>query len=72
MFDGKLGTWKTYKLDFKLKEDANKISPIPYLVQTVHKESFKKEFEILVLLGVLEKANNSEWGSQSFTQSKPK
>ena len=32
---------------------------------------FKKEFEILVLLGVLEVANDSEWVSPSFSQLKP-
>ena len=29
---------------------------------------FKNEVEILVLLGVLDVANDSEWGDQSFAQ----
>ena len=33
---------------------------------------FKKEVERLVLLGVIELANYSEWGAPSFAQSKPK
>ena len=33
---------------------------------------FKKEFESLVLLGVIEVVNDSEWGSPSFAQPKPK
>ena len=33
---------------------------------------FKKEVERLFLLGFLEVANESEWGSQSFPQPKPK
>ena len=32
----------------------------------------KKQVEHLVLLGVLEVANDSEWGDPSFAQSKPK
>ena len=33
---------------------------------------FQKEVERLVLLGVLEVANDSEWGAPSFTQHIPK
>ena len=33
---------------------------------------FKKEVERLVLLGFLQVANDSEWGSPSFAQPKPK
>ena len=33
---------------------------------------FKKEVDRLVLLGVLELDNDSEWGSQSFAQTKKK
>ena len=33
---------------------------------------FKNEVERLVLLGFLEVANDSEWGSPSFAQPKPK
>ena len=43
----------------------------PYLVSKVHEEMFKKEVECLVLLGFLDVANNSEWGSPSFAKPKP-
>ena len=33
---------------------------------------FEKKVQRLVLLGVLELANDSKWGSPSFTQPKPK
>ena len=33
---------------------------------------FKKEVGHLILLGVLELANDSEWGAPSFAQPKPK
>ena len=44
----------------------------PYPVPKVHKEMFKNEVENSLLLGVLEVANNSEWGAPSFVQPKPK
>ena len=43
-----------------------------YPVTKVHEEMFKKEFERLLLLGLLELANDSEWGPPSFSQPKPK
>ena len=48
------------------------ISSSPCTVPKVHGESFKKEVELLFLLGVLEKSNDSEWGAPSFSQPKPK
>ena len=72
MFNGTLGTWKIYQPYFKLKEDANPICSWPYPVLKVHKEMFKKEVERLVLLGVLEVGNYSEWVDPSFAQTQPK
>ena len=48
------------------------IFSISYPVPKVHKEMLKKEVENLVIIRVLEKANNTEWRSQSFAQTKPK
>ena len=72
MFDGTLGTWKTYQLDSKLKEDANQICSRPYPVLKLHKKMLKKVFERLFLLRALEVENDSEWGAPSFAQPKPK
>ena len=71
-FDGTLGTWKTHPLDFELKEDAKPIRLQPYTVPKLNKETFKKEVERLVLLGVLEVSNYSEWVAPSFAQHRPK
>ena len=71
-FDGKLGTWKTDPIDFKLKGDAKPICSRSYPVPKVHEEMFKKYFELLFLLGVLEIANDPEWGSPPFAKHKPK
>ena len=71
-FDRTLGTWKTDTVDFELKEDEETIWPRPDPVPKVHGEMFKNEVESLVLLGVLEVVNDSEWGSASFAQPIPK
>ena len=66
LFDGTLGTWKTYPVDFKLKYDYKPICLQPYPLTKVHEEIFKKEVERLVLLEVLEVANDSEWSPHSL------
>ena len=71
-FDETPGTREIYPVDFKLKDNAKPIFYRPYPVPKVHEEIFKKEVEPLVLLGVLEVENNSEWGAPSFAQPKPK
>ena len=72
LFDGTLGTWKTDPVDFELKEGVKPICSRPYPVAKVHEEMFKKEVEHLVLLGVLEVANDSEWGDPSLEQPQTK
>ena len=39
-----------YPVDFKLKEDVNPMCLIPYSLQKVHEEMFKKYFGCLVLI----------------------
>ena len=72
LFDGKLGTWKKYPVHFELKDDAKPILSRPYPVPTVHGETFKKEVECSVVLGVLKLSNNSEQGVPYFAQTTPK
>ena len=72
LFDEKLSTWKTDPLDFELKENVKPIFSGKYPLPNVHEEMFKKDIEHLVLLGVLELSNDSEWGDQSFVQPEPK
>ena len=58
LFNGILGTWKTYPVDSELKEDAkpvySRLQPVP----KVHEEMLKKEVERLFLLGFLEVEND--------------
>ena len=45
---------------------------LPYPVPKVQREIFKQGVENIVILGVLEIANNSEWVAPSFAKTKPK
>ena len=72
LFDGTLGTYKTDPVDFELNEDPTLTCLRPYPVPKVHEEMLKKEVERLVLLGVLEVANDSGWVYPYFAQPKPK
>ena len=72
LFDGILGNWGTDPVYFGSKEDEKPIYLQSYPVQKVHDDIFKKGVERLVLLGILEVANDSEWVSPYFAQPKPK
>ena len=72
LFNGTLGTWKIYPIYFKLKEYTKPICLLPHPVPKVHEEIFKEEVYRLFILGVLEVATDSEWGSPSFAHYKPK
>ena len=66
IFDGSLGEWRTEPVDFELKEGAEPHSQRHYPIPHVHKETFKKELKRLIKLGVLERVQESEWGSPTF------
>ena len=42
LFDGTFGTWKTFPVDIKLKEDAKPICSRPYLSPNIRKGMFLK------------------------------
>ena len=46
MFNGKLGTWKTDSVYFKLKYNMEPIFSRPYLVPRVHKQMFLKKLRV--------------------------
>ena len=66
VFDGTLGEWKTDPVDFELVDGATPHSQRHYPVPHLYKTTFKKELDRLVKLGVLEKVQQSEWGSPTF------
>ena len=66
LFDGTLGVYPHKKVHLELMEDAKPVHsracPIPW----IHLETFRKELEHLCEIGVLERAELSEWASPSF------
>ena len=64
--NGTLGTKKTDLVEFELREGAKPICSRPYPVPKVHEGIFKNEVEFLLLLGLLERANDSEWGPHTL------
>ena len=53
-------------MDFELVDGAKPHSQRHYPVPHLYKQTFKKELERLVSIGVLEKVQESEWGSPTF------
>ena len=66
VFDGTLGAWKTEPVEFEMHDDAKPHNQRYYPVPHLYKKTFKKELDRLVKLGVLEKVQESEWGSPTF------
>ena len=57
---------ETAPVNLELKYYATSVCSRPYPVPKVHKKMFRKEFEILVKLGVIEEANDSKLRAPSF------
>ena len=72
IFNSTLRTWNTNPVDLELKNDAKPVCSRLYPVPRVHEEMFRKDVKIIASLGVLEEANESEWGAPSFDQPKAK
>ena len=53
-------------MDFELVDGAKPHSQRHYPVPHLYKQTFKKVLERLVSIGVLEKVQESEWGSPTF------
>lgn len=66
LFDGTLGKWGGEPVRIKLKPDAKPFSSRFYPIPHINKETFRKELERLVRLGVLTKVKQSEWGTPVF------
>jgi hypothetical protein len=66
VFGNDLGCYphKTFHID--LKPDAKPVHRRAYPVPRLHEETFKKELEHLVWIGVLSPQGSSEWGLPTF------
>ena len=59
-------------MSLELKHNTKPVCSRHYPVPRVHESMFRNEVEILVKLGVIEEANDSEWGAPYFAQPKEK
>ena len=66
LFDGTLGSFKGPPVTFDLKPGAKPVQARPFPVPHSRRETFRKELQRLVKLGVLEKNSDSQWASPSF------
>ena len=70
LFSGKLGLYPHKKFNIELLPGAQAVHSRHYPVPRIHMETFKRELDHLVELGVLSYQGSSEWTSPSFIQSK--
>ena len=66
IFDGTLGHWKTEPIEIELKPDSKPYNGRYYPVPKINKETFKKELLCLVDIGVLDRVEQSEYGTPVF------
>ena len=66
LFDGTLGRYPGEPMHIELEEGAQPVYRRPYPVPVVRMETFRKELEHLVQIGVLSPTRDSEWGLPTF------
>jgi hypothetical protein len=66
MFDGTLGVYPQKKFHIDIDENAKPAHARPYPVSRVHLQTFEKELDCLVAIGVLAPQGESEWASPTF------
>lgn len=66
VFGNDLGCYPHKKFHIELQPDAKPVHRRAYPVPRVHEDTFKKELEHLVRIGVLSPQGSSEWGLPTF------
>lgn len=66
LFDGQLGKWEGDPVDIPLKENAKPYHARAFPIPKIYEDTFKKDLDRLVSIGVLTKVNRSEWAAPSF------
>eukprot|EP00957_Ditylum_brightwellii_P114593 8738052-Ditylum_brightwellii.AAC.1 len=67
MFDGTLGKYPHKEFHIDINPDAKSVYSRPYSIQRIHLDTFKRELEHLVKIGVLVPQNESERASQPLS-----
>jgi len=66
LFSGKLCSYPKRKVHLELKPDAVPFHGKAYSVPIIHQETYRKELQRLVDIGVLARAYESEWAAPTF------
>ena len=66
LFDGTLGRYPGEPMHIELEKGAQPVYRRPYPIPVVHMETFRRELEHLVRIGVLSPTRDSEWGLPTF------
>ena len=66
MFDGTLGVYPHKKFHIDVEPEAKPAYSRPYAIPRIHLNTFKKELDHLIKLGVLVRQQESEWASPTF------
>ncbi len=66
LFDGKLGEFTGPPVEIELKPGAKPYHARSFPIPHIHEQTFKKDLDRLVSVGVLTKVNHSEWAAPAF------